>query len=138
MKESRVAQCRLIELPKVHNVAGNITSVHSHGEIPFAIERVYYMYDIPGGETRGGHAHKSLQQLIVAATGSFEMVVDDGYERSRFHLSRSYQGVYVPPGIWRELENFSSAGICLVLASSVYNEEDYLRNYADFVRYKTS
>lgn len=136
MKESHVGDCRMLELPKVHNHAGNITPIESSREVPFSIERVYYLYDIPGGETRGGHAHRLLQQLIVAATGSFDVVVDDGLTRQRFHLSRSYQGLYMPAGIWRELENFSSAGICLVLASRKYSESDYIRSYQQFVAYK--
>lgn len=128
-----VHNCELIDLPKIHNRAGNITPVHGKDDVPFEIKRIYYLYDMPGGESRGGHAHKNLQQLIVAASGSFEVVLNDGKESKRFYLNHPYYGLLIVPGIWRELVNFSSGSICLVLASEKYVEEDYLRNYQDYL-----
>jgi len=104
--------------------------------VPFDIKRVYYLYDVPGGAERGGHAHKELQQLIVAMSGSFDVVLDDGIMKKRVHLNRSYQGLYLPRMIWRELDNFSSGSVCMVLASQKYNENDYIRKYADFAELK--
>ncbi|HVW07900.1 MAG TPA: FdtA/QdtA family cupin domain-containing protein [Bryobacteraceae bacterium] len=127
-----ISDCRIIDLPKIDRRAGNITPVEGGGHIPFDIARVYYMYDIPGGQTRGGHAHKRLEQLIVAAMGSFDVVLDDGQERRTFHLDRAYYGLYVPRMMWRELVNFSSGSVCLVLASLLYNEDEYIRDYEDF------
>jgi dTDP-4-dehydrorhamnose 3,5-epimerase-like enzyme len=135
MKAS-VYNCNVIELPKIHNRAGNITPVSSCIEIPFDIKRVYYLYDVPGGETRGGHAHKQLQQLIVAASGSFDVVLDDGVIKKTVTLNRPNYGLYVPPGIWRDLNNFSSGAVLLVLASEKYTEEDYIREYESFLTYK--
>jgi len=128
-----VHNCELIDLPKIHNRAGNITPVHGNDDVPFDIKRIYYLYDMPGGESRGGHAHKILKQLIVAASGSFEVVLNDGKESKRFYLNHPYYGLLIVPGIWRELVNFSSGSICLVLASEKYVEEDYLRNYQDYL-----
>lgn len=128
-----VHNCELIDLPKIHNRAGNITPVHGNDDVPFDIKRIYYLYDMPGGESRGGHAHKNLKQLIVAASGSFEVVLNDGKESKRFYLNHPYYGLLIVPGIWRELVNFSSGSICLVLASEKYVEEDYLRNYQDYL-----
>jgi hypothetical protein len=128
-----ISECRLIDLPKIDRLAGNITPIEGGNHIPFDIARVYYMYDIPGGQTRGGHAHKRLEQLIVAAMGSFDVVLDDGRERRTFHLDRAYYGLYVPRMMWRELVNFSSGSVCLVLASLLYNEDEYIRNYNDFL-----
>jgi hypothetical protein len=136
MKNSKISDCQLIDLPQVHKVAGNITALNNGREINFDIKRIYYLYDVPGGEARGGHGHKELQQLIVAGSGSFDIHIDDGSEKKTFHLSRPYKGLLMPPGLWRELDNFSSGAICLVLASTLYAEEDYIRNYADFVNYK--
>lgn len=136
MKTTTVFDCSLVQLPRVQNPAGNITAVNNLVEIPFDIQRVYYVYDVPGGEARGGHGHKALQQFIVAASGSFDIILDDGKVKRTFNLSRPYMGVFVPPGIWRELDNFSSGAICLVLSSLVYSEDDYLRNYDDFLNYK--
>lgn len=136
MKNSTIFNCSIIELPKNHNIKGNITSVNNLQEVPFNIERVYYLYDVPGGESRGGHAHRELQQLIIAASGSFDLIVDDGKVKRSFHLSRPYQGVLLPSGLWRELDNFSSGSICLVLASTEYDEEDYIRDYFVFKNYK--
>lgn len=136
MKESQISDCIKCNLPKIHNPAGNITSVNNFQEVPFSIKRVYYLYDVPGGEERGGHAHKALRQLIVAASGSFEVVLDDGRNKKSFTLSQPYIGLVLPPGIWRELVNFSSGAICLVLASEEYSENDYLRDYDQFLKYK--
>jgi hypothetical protein len=136
MKKSSVYHASLIELNKNHNLQGNITSVNNGIEVPFNIKRVYYLYDIPGGEERGAHAHKDLEQLIIAASGSFDLVLDDGKTKRTFHLNRPYLGVYMPPGLWRELNNFSSGSICLVLASHEYDEGDYIREYKTFLNYK--
>lgn len=136
MKESTVFDCVLMELPKNHTERGNITAVNNLQEIPFDINRVYYLYDVPGGVERGGHAHKKLRQFIVAASGSFDLVLDDGKIKRTYHLNRPYQGLLVPPGLWRELKNFSSGSIVLVLASLPYDEGDYIREYDEFIEYK--
>ncbi len=136
MKKSTVYDCSVIELPKIHNRAGNISPVHGSENIPFDIKRVYYLYDVPGGEERGGHAHKDLQQFIIAASGSFDVTIDDGSTKRTVHLCRPYIALHIIPGIWRELTNFSSGSICLVLASEKYDEKDYLRNYNKFVKLK--
>ena len=128
-----VDNCRIIQLPKILNAAGNLTFVESDRHIPFDIKRVYYLYDVPGGAMRGGHAHKALHQLIIAMSGSFDVLVDDGSQRKRFHMNRSYYGLYVCPMIWRELDNFSSGAVCLVLASEMYDESDYFREYSAFL-----
>ena len=125
---------RIIELRRINNPKGNLTPVESGIDIPFDIARVYYLYDVPGGENRGGHAHRRLEQFIIAAAGSFDVVLDDGTQRRSFFLNRSYYGLYVPPGLWRELENFSSGSVSLVLASSLYDESDYIRDHDAFVR----
>jgi len=127
-----IADCRLIDLPKIADPRGNLTFVEGGNHIPFDIKRVYYLYDVPGGAERGGHAHKDLHQLIIAMSGSFDVVLDDGFEKKRFHLNRSYNGLYVCPMIWRELDNFSSGAVCMVLASNPYGESDYYRNYDEF------
>lgn len=135
--KSSVFDSTIIELPVVHNVAGNITALNnSEGIIPFEVKRLYYLYDIPGGESRGAHAHKELQQLIIAASGSFDITLDDGKTKRTFNLSRPNLGLYMPSGLWRELDNFSSGAICLVLASHVYDEKDYIRNYVEFKNLK--
>jgi WxcM-like, C-terminal. len=136
MVESSIYNCNVLELPKVHNRAGNITVVEPHIHIPFDVKRTYYLYDVPGGESRGGHAHYELSQLIIAASGSFDILLDDGLNKKTVTLNRPYFGLYIVPGIWRELINFSSGAICLVLASHKYDEADYIRNYADFITYK--
>lgn len=136
MRQSTVFDCSILQLPKVHNPAGNITAVNNMQEVPFEVQRIYYLYDVPGGETRGGHAHKDLHQLIVAASGSFDVVLDDGKIKKTINLNRPNFGLYVVPGIWRELVNFSSGSVLLVLASMKYDEEDYLRNYHDFIKFK--
>jgi dTDP-4-dehydrorhamnose 3,5-epimerase-like enzyme len=127
-------QVRILTLPKVSDPRGNLTFVEENRHVPFEIKRVYYLYDVPGGEGRGGHAHHELEQLIIAASGSFDIILDDGYVRHRFHLNRSYFGLYVPRMIWREMDNFSSASVCLVLASNFYDEVDYIRDYTEFSR----
>lgn len=129
-----ISDCRIIELPKIHEPRGNLTFIESNNQIPFTIQRVYYLYDVPGGSERGGHAHKELHQLIIAMSGSFDVLMDDGKEKKRVHLNRSYQGLYVCPMIWRELDNFSSGSVCMVLASNKYDEADYYRDYAEFMR----
>lgn len=126
--------CRIIELPKISNPQGNLTFVESNNHIPFDINRVYYVYDVPGGAERGGHAHKELHQLIIAMSGSFDITLDDGKNKNKFHLARSYYGLYVCPMIWREIDNFSSNSVLMVLASNKYYEEDYYRDYDDFMR----
>lgn len=133
-----IEDARIIELPKISDPRGNLTFIESERHIPFPIERVYYLYDVPGGESRGGHAHKMLQQFIIAASGSFDVLLDDGIKKRRFALNRSYFGLYVPNMLWRELENFSSSSVCLVLASRPYDESDYFRDYGDFKRAKRS
>lgn len=126
--------CRMIELPKIHEPRGNLTFIEGGRHVPFEIQRVYYTYDVPGGSERGGHAHKGLHQLIIAMSGSFDVVLDDGKEKKRVHLNRSYNGLYVCPMIWRELDNFSSGSVCMVLASNRYDEDDYYRDYGAFMR----
>ena len=138
MKQTTIDDCRILQLPRVERREGSISVVEGGREVPFSIERVYYLYDVPGGATRGGHAHVELEQLFVSCLGAFDVVVDDGRRRQTVTLNRSYYGLYVPPGIWRELENFSSGAICLVLASLVYDESDYIRGHEQFVRLKTA
>ena len=129
-------ECRIIQLPKVSDPRGNLTFVESRSQIPFDIKRIYYIYDVPGGSERGSHAHKDLHQLIIAMSGSFDIVLDDGREKKRFHLNRSYYGLYVCPMIWRELNNFSSGSVCLVAASSFFDDDDYYRDYEEFLSAK--
>lgn len=126
--------CRIIELPKISDPRGNLSFVESNNQIPFAINRVYYVYDVPGGTDRGGHAHKELHQLIIAMSGSLDVTLDDGKNKKKFHLARSYYGLYVAPMMWREIDNFSSGSVLMVLASNKYSEDDYYRNYDDFMR----
>jgi hypothetical protein len=129
-------RCSIIKLPKIADSRGNLTFVEPDLHIPFAIQRVYYLYDVPGGAVRGGHAHKELHQLIIAMTGSFDVILDDTFGRQRYHLNRSYFGLYVCPMIWRELDNFSTGSVCLVLASNRYDENDYYRSYDDYAAAK--
>jgi hypothetical protein len=126
--------CKLIDLPKIADARGNLTFIEGGRHVSFDIKRVYYLYDVPGGAERGGHAHKNLHQLIVAMSGSFDVVLDDGRRKKRMHLNRSYHGLYVCPMIWREMDNFSSGAVCLVLASNLYDESDYYRDYSDFIK----
>jgi hypothetical protein len=128
-----LARCRHLEFPKISDPRGNLTFLEANRHVPFGIQRVYYLYDVPGGAERGGHAHLALEQVIIAMSGSFDVVLDDGRDRKRFHLNRSYYGVYVCPMIWRELDNFSSGSVCLVLASNMYDEADYIRDYDRFL-----
>lgn len=136
MKQTGVYDCTIIELDKHHHKKGNITVVENNETVPFDVKRTYYLYDIPGGESRGGHAHKELWQLIVAASGSFTVTLDDGKVKRTFLLNRPYQGLLVVPGIWRTLDDFSSGAVCLVLASHGYDEGDYIREYNEFIAYK--
>lgn len=129
-----IADCRIIELPKISDPRGNLSFIEGGRHVPFDIQRVYYLYDVPGGSDRGSHAHKSLHQFIVAMSGSFDVVLDDGVEKKRFHLNRSYYGLYVCPMMWRDLDNFSSGAVCMVLASTHYDAGDYIRDYAEFRR----
>jgi hypothetical protein len=126
-------ECHLIDLPKIQDARGNLTFIETERHIPFAIQRVFYLYDVPGGSVRAGHALRSCHQFIIAVSGSFDVVLDDGAERRRYPLNRSHYGLYVTPLIWREIDNFSSNAVCLVLASAVYNESDYYRDYEGFL-----
>ena len=125
--------CKIIKLPIIHDPSGNLTFIENSNHIPFDMCRVYYLYDVPGGAERGGHAHKELHQLIIAMSGSFDVVLDDGVDKKRIHLNRSYNGLYVCPMIWRELDNFSSGSVCMALASNCYDEADYYRDYDDYL-----
>ncbi|MGL1902329.1 MAG: FdtA/QdtA family cupin domain-containing protein [Fibrobacterales bacterium] len=136
LQTSTVYNCSVIELPKKSHEQGNMTIVENSNTIPFDVNRVYYLYDVPGGESRGGHAHRELRQLLVAASGCFDVILDDGKVKRTITLNRPNFGLLVVPGIWRELVNFSSGAICLVLASHVYSEEDYVRNYSEFLEIK--
>jgi dTDP-4-dehydrorhamnose 3,5-epimerase-like enzyme len=136
MRKSSVYDCTIIEMDKHHSEKGNLTVVENGRTIPFEVNRVYYLYDIPGGESRGGHAHKELKQLVIAASGSFDVVLDDGNVKRSIILNRPYQGLLIVPGIWRELINFSAGAVCLVLASHKYDEKDYIRDYSNFLAYK--
>lgn len=126
--------CQIINLPIIHDTRGNLTFIEGTRHIPFEIKRVYYLYDVPGGAERAGHAHKTLQQVIIAMSGSFDIELDDGFEKQKFHLNRSYYGLYICPMIWRVINNFSSGSVCMVLASEYYSEEDYYRNYDEFLK----
>lgn len=128
-----VDDCRIIQLPKISDPRGNLSFIESGQHIPFEIQRVYYLYDVPGGADRGSHAHRSLHQFIIAMSGSFDVVLNDGRQTRRFHLNRSYNGLYVCPMMWRDLDNFSSGSVCMVLASSHYNVDDYIRDYDLFL-----
>lgn len=129
--------CTIFTLPKIRNRAGNITPVHNNLEVPFEVKRIFYLYDIPGGESRGAHAHKECHQFLIAASGSFEVLLDDGTTKRLIQLNRPYIGLHIPPGIWASEINFSSGSICLVLASQNYDEADYIRDYGEYLRYKS-
>jgi len=126
--------CKMIELPKISDPRGNLTFIESGQHVPFEIKRVYYLYDVPGGATRAGHSHKSLEQLMIAMSGSFDVELDDGRAKKKYHLNRSSYGLYIPRMIWREIDNFSSGSVCMVLASNLFDERDYYRDYQEFVR----
>ncbi len=132
-----VEDCHIIELDRHHSQRkGDISVVEGYREIPFDINRIYYLYDVPGGENRGGHAHKNLYQFIVAVSGCFTVVLDDVVQKKTFVLNRPYKGLLVKPGIWRTVEDFSSGSVCMVLASDYYDENDYIRNYNDYIKYR--
>jgi len=135
MKKNTVFDCPIVDLSKVHSKVGNITIVENNDQLPFAVKRIYYLYDVPGGEDRGGHAHYELEQYIVAASGSFDVVLDDGKNKQKFTLNRPYLALHIVPGLWRELNNFSSGSVCLVLASHAYEEKDYIREYAEYLKH---
>jgi hypothetical protein len=135
-RSTTIDDCRLLDLPRITRREGDITPIEAGRDVPFSIARVYYLYDVPGGASRGGHAHRNLEQLVVALMGSLDVTIDDGTNRRTFTLARAYYGLYVPPMIWRELNDFSSGGICTVLASMVYDEHDYIRDYEEFVALK--
>ena len=136
MKNSTVSNCSIIDLSKEHTNAGNLTVVENDNNNSFEVKRIYYLYDVPGGEERGGHAHYELEQYIIAASGSFDVILDDGINKKKFNLNRPHLALHVVPGLWRELNNFSSGSICLVLASEKYDENDYIRNFNDFIKLK--
>lgn len=137
MERFNVSDCSILELDKHHSDRkGNLSVVENGITLPFDVKRVYYLYDVPGGESRGSHAHKELEQLIIAASGSFKVTLDDGQNKRSFFLNRPYQGLYVKPGMWRDLEDFSSGAVCLVLASEVYQAEDYIRDYQEFLKFR--
>ena len=128
-----IKNCRVIDLQKINDAKGNLTFIEGNRHLPFAIKRVYYVYDVPGGAQRGGHAHKKLHQFIIAASGSFDVILDDGEDKERFHLNRSYYGLYIGTMVWRELDNFSTGSVCLVLASEYFEESDYFRDYNEYI-----
>ena len=127
-------ECKIIDLPKIQDYRGNLTFIEQNSHIPFDIQRIYYLFDVPGGAERGGHAHQKLEQLIIPVAGSFNVVIDDGKERKTIELNRAFRGLYICPMVWRELSNFSSGAVCLVIASRLYEEDDYIREYAEFKR----
>lgn len=131
-----IEECKIIELPRISDPRGNLTFIEGNRNIPFAMKRAYWIYDVPGGEIRGGHSYRMLHELIIAVSGSFDVAVDDGRSTRVFSLNRSYYGLYVPNMIWRELENFSTNSLCLILASDVYSEADYIRDYGEFLAMK--
>ena len=132
----KVSDCEVVNLPKIHSEAGNITALENKDSIPFNIKRIYYLYDVPMGSERGGHAHHELEQFVVAASGSFTFILDDGNNIKEVFLNDPSKALHIKPGIWREIKNFSSGSICLVLASHEYREDDYIRNYDDFLTYR--
>lgn len=138
MKKNNIYQCSIVELPKIYKRQGNITPVENNSAVPFEIKRVYYLYDVPGGEERGGHAHYKLHQFLIAAGGAFDVTLDDGKNRRTITLNRPYYALHIVPGIWRELANFSSGSVCLVLASELYDEKDYIRGYNEFIQLKNN
>lgn len=137
MRKTTVFDCSVIELPRLKNRAGNISIAENNINLPFDVKRIFYIYDIPGGEDRGAHAHKECHQFLIAASGSFEVEMDDGVNKRTIVLNRPYYGLHLPPGIWAAEKGFSSGAVCLVLASEVYNEDDYIREYSNFISFKT-
>lgn len=135
MRHTTVHDCKLIDLRKISDSRGNLTVIEGGKDIPFDIKRVYYLYDVPGGESRGAHAHKELCQLLIAANGSFSVTLDDGNEKITHYLKRPFYGLLIVPGIWRDIDDFSSGSVCLCLASMYYDEDDYIRNYNEFLEY---
>lgn len=135
-KTSTIYDCMLLTLPKNHQMNGNLTSITNSEEVPFDIKRIYYLYDVPGGNSRGGHAHKDLYQIMIALSGSFSVTLDDGNVKKSHMLNQPYQGLLIPPGLWRDLDDFSSGSICMVLASELYDEDDYFRDYQKFKDWK--
>lgn len=136
MVHTTIHDCKLIDLRKVSDPRGNLTVIEEYKDIPFSIKRVYYLYDVPGGESRGAHAHKELYQLLIAANGSFSVTLNDGNESVTYVLKRPYYGLLIVPGIWRDLDDFSSGSVCLCLASEHYEATDYIRKYSEFIEYK--
>ena len=128
-----VDECRLIDLPRVTDDRGSLTVIEGGRHVPFEIKRVFYLYDVPGGAARGGHAHRALHQVLIAMSGSFTVTVDDGTQRKKFRLNRSYFGLYMPPLIWREIDDFSSGSVCLAVVSDFFDESDYFRDYDEFL-----
>lgn len=125
--------CKKIDLPKILDPRGNLTFIEGNNHIPFDIKRVFYLYDVPGGEMRAGHSNTISQQFIIAMSGSFDVIVDDGFNKKTFQLNRAYYGLYLPPMVWREIDNFSSGAVCLVLTSTTYSPDDYIRDYDEFL-----
>lgn len=138
MNKLTVFDCSLVDIGKIHNRAGNISVVENNEQLPFEINRIFYLYDIPGGESRGAHAHKECHQFLIAASGAFEVMLDDSKTKRIVQLNRPYMGLHIPPGIWASEVNFSSGSICMVFASHLYNEKDYLRQYEDFLNYRNN
>jgi len=136
MTHTTINDCKIIDLRKISDPRGNLTVIEENCDVPFDIKRVYYLYDVPGGESRGAHAHKQLYQLIIAASGSFTVTLDDGTNKKSFNLKRSYYGLLVVPGVWRDLDDFSSGSVLLCLASELYDASDYIRDYQEFLKYK--
>lgn len=132
----KVADAKIIEIPKIEDRRGNLSVIEELKSVPFRIARVYWLYDVPGGESRGGHAHRKLKQLLIAVSGSFTVTLDDGHEKRKFLLNHPYQGLMIDTGIWRTLDDFSSGAVCLVIASELYDEDDYIYDYDEFLRYK--
>lgn len=128
-----LAQCKILDFPRIQDPRGNLTVIETIHHIPFEIKRVYYLYDVPGGAVRAGHGHKKLEQLIIAMSGSFDVTLEDGVDKKKYHLNRSYCGLYIPSMIWREIDNFSSGSVCMALASDYYDESDYFRDYQEFL-----
>jgi len=134
--KATLSDVKIIDLPKIEDPRGNLSFIEEEKHIPFKIKRTYWIYDVPGGQVRGGHAFKEQQELIVALSGSFDVTIDDGVKKKTFSLNRSYYGLYIPAGLWRQMENFSTNSLAMVLSSTHYGEDDYFRNYSDFLKYK--